>query len=89
MDRISICGVSAKRNEINSFLKWMVTEDEKWVTYDNTVRKQSWSKRGEAAQTVNQTRTKSQKGSIGYLVGLERIIYYEFLPYCQTLNSDI
>ncbi|GFX17385.1 histone-lysine N-methyltransferase SETMAR [Trichonephila clavipes] len=25
--------------------------DEKWVTYDNIVRKRSWSKHGEAAQT--------------------------------------
>ncbi|GFU60815.1 mariner transposase [Trichonephila clavipes] len=52
MDRISICEVLAKRNEINPFLKRMGTGDEKWVTYDNIVRKRSWSKRGEAAQTV-------------------------------------
>ncbi|GFV46518.1 lama1 [Trichonephila clavipes] len=26
--------------------------DEKWVTYDNIVRKRSWSKSGEAVQTV-------------------------------------
>ncbi|GFU24480.1 histone-lysine N-methyltransferase SETMAR [Trichonephila clavipes] len=50
MGRISIC--EAKRNEIGPFLKRMVTEDEKWVTYDHIVRKRSWSKRGEAAQTV-------------------------------------
>ncbi|GFU65800.1 histone-lysine N-methyltransferase SETMAR-like [Trichonephila clavipes] len=30
----------------------MVTGDEKWVTYDNIVRKRSWSKCGEAAKTV-------------------------------------
>ena len=30
----------------------MVTGDEKWVTYDNVRRKRSWSKSGEAAQTV-------------------------------------
>ncbi|GFT30266.1 hypothetical protein TNCV_3467141 [Trichonephila clavipes] len=29
----------------------MVTGDEKWITYYNIVRKRSWSKRGEAAQT--------------------------------------
>ncbi|GFV06411.1 histone-lysine N-methyltransferase SETMAR [Trichonephila clavipes] len=34
----------------------MVTEDEKWVTYDNIVRKRSWLKRGEAAQTVAKPR---------------------------------
>ncbi|GFT05793.1 retrovirus-related Pol polyprotein from transposon 412 [Trichonephila clavipes] len=30
----------------------MVTGDEKWVTYYNIVRKRSWSKCGETAQTV-------------------------------------
>ncbi|GFW84465.1 histone-lysine N-methyltransferase SETMAR [Trichonephila clavipes] len=39
MDRISIWEALAKRNEIDSFLKWMVTEDEKWVTYDSIGRK--------------------------------------------------
>ncbi|GFX36880.1 histone-lysine N-methyltransferase SETMAR [Trichonephila clavipes] len=52
MDRISICETMAKRNEIDPFLKRMVTGDEKWVTYDNIVLKRSWSKKGEAAQTV-------------------------------------
>ncbi|GFT44516.1 hypothetical protein TNCV_72221 [Trichonephila clavipes] len=41
----------------------MVTGDEKWVTYYNIVRKRSWSKCGEAAQTVAKT---------GLTVGLER-----------------
>ncbi|GFS72275.1 hypothetical protein TNCV_1826951 [Trichonephila clavipes] len=47
----------AKRNEIDSFLKQMVTGNEKWVTYDNIVRKRSRSKCGEVAQ---QTRTNGQ-----------------------------
>ncbi|XP_025155848.1 histone-lysine N-methyltransferase SETMAR-like [Harpegnathos saltator] len=41
-----------KQNEIEPFLKQMVTGDEKWITYDNIVRKRSWSKRSETAQTV-------------------------------------
>ncbi|GFT10127.1 histone-lysine N-methyltransferase SETMAR [Trichonephila clavipes] len=52
MDRISICEALAKRNEIDPFLEWMVTGDEKEATYYNIVRKRSWSKCGEAAQTV-------------------------------------
>ncbi|GFU35906.1 histone-lysine N-methyltransferase SETMAR [Trichonephila clavipes] len=52
IDRISICEALAKWNEIDPFLKWIVTGDEKWVTYYNIVRTQSWSKCGEAAQTV-------------------------------------
>ncbi|GFX75200.1 histone-lysine N-methyltransferase SETMAR [Trichonephila clavipes] len=49
MDRISICTALAKRNEIDQLLKRMVTGDEKWVIYDNIVRKRLWSKCGEAA----------------------------------------
>ncbi|GFY20876.1 hypothetical protein TNCV_1121101 [Trichonephila clavipes] len=43
MDRISIYEALAKRNEIDPFLKRMVTGYEKWVTYNNIVRKRSWS----------------------------------------------
>ncbi|GFV64630.1 histone-lysine N-methyltransferase SETMAR [Trichonephila clavipes] len=46
MDRISISEVFEKRNEIDSFLKRIMTGDEKWVTDGNIVRKRSWSKRG-------------------------------------------
>ncbi|GFX31769.1 GATA-binding factor A [Trichonephila clavipes] len=52
MDRISICEALTKRNEIDTFLKQMATVDEKWVMYDSNVRKRSWSKSGEVAQTV-------------------------------------
>ncbi|GFW95333.1 histone-lysine N-methyltransferase SETMAR [Trichonephila clavipes] len=37
MYRISICKALVKRNEIDPFLKWIVTGDEKWVTYYNIV----------------------------------------------------
>ncbi|GFT38046.1 histone-lysine N-methyltransferase SETMAR [Trichonephila clavipes] len=37
MNRISICEALAKRNEIDPFLKWMVTGDDKRVTYDSIV----------------------------------------------------
>ncbi|GFW91501.1 histone-lysine N-methyltransferase SETMAR [Trichonephila clavipes] len=51
MDQISICETLSKRNKIHPFLKRMVIGDEKWDTYYNIVRKRSWSKYGEAAQT--------------------------------------
>ncbi|GFW93494.1 histone-lysine N-methyltransferase SETMAR [Trichonephila clavipes] len=41
MDRVSIREALAKRNEIDPFLKQMVTGDEKWVIYDNFVQKGS------------------------------------------------
>ncbi|GFV48553.1 hypothetical protein TNCV_5068381 [Trichonephila clavipes] len=39
MGQISISEALAKRNKIDPFLKRMVNDDEKWVTYYNIVRK--------------------------------------------------
>jgi len=52
MDRINICDTLLKRNEIKSFLKKMITSDEKWITYDNPTRKRSWIKKEEKAQAI-------------------------------------
>ncbi|GFS67816.1 mariner transposase [Trichonephila clavipes] len=83
MDRISICEALAKRNEIDPFLKRMVTGDKKWVTYDNIVRKRSWSKRGEAAHTVAKPGLTSRKVLLCIWWDWKGIIYYELLPIGQ------
>ncbi|KAG5340239.1 INDY1 protein, partial [Acromyrmex heyeri] len=44
MDRINLCDTQLKRNEIEPFLKRMITDDEKWITYDNRTRKRLWIK---------------------------------------------
>jgi len=43
-----------KRNEIEPFFKWLITDDEKWIMYNNNVQKRSWSKQGEAPQKSGQ-----------------------------------
>jgi len=47
MHQISVCELLLKRNKIEPFLKKLITSDEKWITYDNNIRKRSWSKRNE------------------------------------------
>ncbi|XP_029162233.1 histone-lysine N-methyltransferase SETMAR-like [Nylanderia fulva] len=42
IDRINICDALLKRNEIEPFLKRVITGDEKWITYDNRKRQRSW-----------------------------------------------
>jgi len=52
--------IIAKRNEMEPFLKRLIG-NEKWITYDNNVRKRSWSKQGEAPQTVPKSSLTSRK----------------------------
>ncbi|GFS88599.1 mariner Mos1 transposase [Trichonephila clavipes] len=89
MDRISTCEALAKRNEIDPFLKWMVIGDQKWVTYDNTVRKRSWSKGSEDAQAMAKPGLTARKVLLCIWKDWKEIIYCELLPYGQTLNSDL
>ncbi|GFY03010.1 mariner Mos1 transposase [Trichonephila clavipes] len=89
MDQISICEAFAKLHEIDPFLKRMVTGDEKWVTYNNIVRKQSWSKSGQAAQTVAKPGLTARKVLLCIWWDWKGIICYELLPYRQILNSDL
>ncbi|GFS90164.1 histone-lysine N-methyltransferase SETMAR [Trichonephila clavipes] len=89
MDRISICEALAKRNEIDQLLQRIVTGKEKWVTYDDTVRKRSWSKRGEAAQTMAKSALTARKILLCIWWDWKRIIYYELFPCAQNLNSDL
>ena len=51
--RIFICDSLLKRNETDPFLKRIITGDEKYVVYDNVVRKRSWSQRDEPAQSTS------------------------------------
>ncbi|GFU21713.1 histone-lysine N-methyltransferase SETMAR [Trichonephila clavipes] len=67
----------------------MVTGDEKWVTYDNIVRKRSESKCGEATQTVAKQGLTARKVLLYILWDWRGIIYKELLPHDQLLNSDL
>lgn len=89
LDRISICESLLNRNNVDPFLKRLVTGDEKWVTYDNIKRKRSWSIRGEPAQTVAKPGLTPRKVLLCVWWDWQGIIYYELLPYGQTLNSNI
>jgi len=53
MDRISICESLLKRNEIESFFKWFITDNEKWITYDNNVCSRSKVKLRKRWQSQN------------------------------------
>ena len=86
MDRISICESLLNRNKIDPFLKCMVTGDEKWVTYENVKRKRSWSKANEAAQTVANPGLTARKLLLCVRWDWQGILYYELLPYGQTLS---
>ena len=83
MQRVSICNSLLRHNNSEPFLKQFITGDEKWVTYDKTVRKRSWSMHGQAPQAV------AKPSLIRDKVMLCGIVHYELLPPAKTIHSDL
>ena len=89
LDRVSICESLLKQNEIEPFFKRMITGDEKWITYDNNVRKGSWSKPGEASQTVAKPVLTPRKVMLSVWWDWKGIVHHELLKPGQTINSTL
>ncbi|CAK9808456.1 Histone-lysine N-methyltransferase SETMAR [Anthophora quadrimaculata] len=88
LDRISICDSLYKRNEETSFLKQLVTGDEKWIIYKNIERERSWGKRDEPPLITPKAGLHPKKAMLCVWWDWKGILYYELLPYNETINSE-
>nr|XP_033330636.1 histone-lysine N-methyltransferase SETMAR-like [Megalopta genalis] len=96
MDRINICDalINAnqhllKRNEIEPFLKCVITDDEKWITYDNRKRQRSWKKDGEPSHAFTKLGLTLKKVMLCMWWDWKGIVHHEVLPVGQTINSQL
>ena len=67
----------------------MITGDEKWITYDIDVRNGSWSKPGEASQTVENPVLTLRKVMPSVWWDWKGIVYHELPEPGQTINSTL
>ena len=81
--RINSCNLLKKCNENDTFLKRLITDDEKWVVYNNIKRKRSWSRPREPAQTT------SKEGLLLVWWDYKGIVYFELLPPNRMINSVV
>ena len=89
MARVSICESLLKRTEIEPFLKRMITGYEKWITYNNHMRKRPWSKPGAGSQTVARPVLTPRKVMLGVWCDWKGIVHHELLEPGQTINSTL
>ena len=71
------------------FLKTLVTVDEKWIVYDNVMRKRSWCLRNESPKQQPKKDIYVKKTMFCVWWDFKEIIYYEIFPQNQTINSDV
>jgi len=86
-DRITISEMLLKRNEMEPFLKRIITGDEKWVKYENIKRKRSWSKVDDPPQTISKPGLTKNKLLLSVWWDWKGIVHYELLQSGETINS--
>ena len=86
--RINICDSLQKLNEINPFLKRLITGDEKWIVYNNVNRERSRVMQDEPAKTTPKAEIQQKKILLVWW-DYKGILYFELLPRNQTINSNV
>ena len=86
LNRISTCDLLLQRNEKNPFLKKLFTGDETWILYENITHKWFYS-RDKKPLKVAKSGLYPKKSLISIWCDWKDVIYYEFLPHGETINS--
>lgn len=87
--RISICDSLRKRQENDPFLKRLVTGDEKWIVYDNVVRKKSWRPSNEPPGTTSKAGLHPKKIMLSVWWDFKGVIFYDLLPQGKSIDSTL
>lgn len=86
--RVFICDSLRKRQKNDPFLKRMVTSNEKWIVYNNVMRKRSWEHSSELPQITLKAGL-HPKIMLSVWWDFKSVIYYELLPSCKTIDSTV
>uniref|UniRef100_A0A0K0EWF7 Histone-lysine N-methyltransferase SETMAR (inferred by orthology to a human protein) n=1 Tax=Strongyloides venezuelensis TaxID=75913 RepID=A0A0K0EWF7_STRVS len=89
VNRVSICSLLLLRQKNEPFLDRLITEDEKWITYDNSVRKKVRCLPDEKAPVVEKPGIQRKKRMLCILWDRSSPIYYELLPHGQVVSADL
>ncbi|XP_011638278.1 histone-lysine N-methyltransferase SETMAR-like [Pogonomyrmex barbatus] len=86
--RINICDILVKCEENDPFLKRLIIGDEKWIVYNNVVRKQ-WPQRDDSPQTTSKANIYQRKVMLSVWWDFKGVVFFELLPRNQTINLNV
>ena len=87
--RLNTCVSHACRQKKKSFLWKIVTGDEKWLYYDNTVNKKQWLSPGQTPILTSKPEIHRKKVMLCVWWDMKGIIYYELLEPKQTVTANL
>ncbi|CAO4387804.1 unnamed protein product [Caenorhabditis nigoni] len=87
--RVALSGIRLHRSKNSGFFDSLVTSDEKWIEYDNTVRKRQWLSTGEQAKTTPKPEIHGKKVMLCVWWNSKGLVYFEVLEKGQTVTADL
>lgn len=82
------CTSLLARNKIEPFLNRMLTGDEKWITYNNIVRKRAYCEPGKPSPSTSKPNLTLNKRMLCIWWNIRGPIHYELLKPNEKLNSE-
>lgn len=89
MQRTSICSSMLSRCSQPGFLDRIVTGDEKWVFYENPVRKREWCDKAQRPSPTAKRDLHSRKIMLSVWWDSKGILYFELLPQNTTVTAEL
>lgn len=87
--RWDVCDILLKKNSTEPFLKRVITGDEKWILYRNVTQKKSWVPKGSQPAAIAKPEIHQKKVMLSCWWDCKGVVYYELLPYGQTINTEV
>lgn len=89
MDRFDVCSALIARHKINPFLDRLITGDEKWIKYDNVVRKRAYCLPVQPSPSIAKPNIHVQKRMLCIWWDKRGPVHYELLPKGETITADV
>ena len=87
--RVEACTSLLSLHLTTSWLDSVVTGDEKWVLYDNVVRRHAWVSKGEPAPTQPKVGLHPRKVMLSVWWDVNGVILFELLPHNTTITASL
>ena len=87
--RVMIANSNLIRHDKEPYLKRLVTSDEKWILYENPDCHKQWLSDGQKAVPTPKPGLNAKKALLCVWWDWKGIIYWEVLPYGQTVDSNV
>lgn len=87
--RVTMAGILLRSSNSKGFFNSIITSDEKWICYDNNIRKRQWLSPGQPPKPMPKRDIHGKKNLLCIWWNSQGLVYFEVLEKGQTVTADL